>query len=119
MKFCHSTVYTKDLDKCIKFYEEVMGVKLIRRFAPDDTKEIAFMDAGTIQLEFIQYNNGDTPAIDNQPTWAFEADDFDAMLKFIEESDEYRVDNYQEVAGARFFFFYDINNVYVQIIEHK
>lgn len=119
MKFSHSTVYTKDLDKCIKFYEDVMGVKLIRRFAPDDIKEIAFMDAGTIQLEFIQYNNGHTPAVDNQPSWAFEADDFDAMMKFIEESDEYRVEKYQEVEGARFFFFYDINNVYVQIIEHK
>lgn len=119
MEFVHSTVYTGDLDRSIKFYEEVMGLKLINRFKPDDLKEIAFMDAGTIQLEFIQNINGYTPAIDNQPSWAFEPEDFDAMLKFIEESDEYRVEKFVETPNARFFFFYDINNVFVQIIEHK
>ena len=120
MKFIHSTVYTKDLDRSIKFYEEVMGLKLNNRFKTPDDKEIAFMDAGNgVQLEFIQYANGYAPAIDKQPTWAFEADDFEAMLKFIEESDEFRVEQGPvEVPGERFFF-YDINGVYVQIMEHK
>lgn len=120
MKFVHSTVYVKDLDKTIEFYEDIIGLKLVNRFTTPDNKEIAFMDAGGVQLEFIRNENGYTPAIDAQPTWAFEADDFEGMLKYIEESDEHRVEKGPvETPGARFFFFYDLNGVFIQIIQHK
>lgn len=120
MKFVHSTVYARDLDATIKFYEDIMGLKLARRFKTDNNQEIAFMDAGGVELEFIHYENGYTPAIGVQPSWAFEPEDYDAMLKYIEESDEYRVEKGPvEVPGARFFFFYDMNGVCIQIIQHK
>lgn len=120
MKFIHTTAYTRDLDKSIEFYENVMGLKVVRRFQTPDEKEIAFLDAGNgVQIEFIQYANGYAPPVERMPSWAFEAEDFDAMLKYIEESDEHRVEQGPvEVPGGRFFFFYDYNGVYVQIMEH-
>lgn len=121
MKFAHTTAYTRDLNRTIEFYENIMGLKVINRFTTPDDKEIAFLDAGNgVKIEFIQYANGYAPAVEKTPSWAFEPEDFDAMLKFIEESDEFRVEQGPvEVPGARFFFFYDYNGIYIQIIEHK
>lgn len=121
MKFVHTTAYTRDLDKTLDFYVNIMGLKVINRFTTQDEKEIAFLDAGSdVKIEFIQYANGYAPAVEKTPSWAFEPEDFDAMLKFIEDSDEFRVEQGPvEVPGARFFFFYDYNGIYIQIIEHK
>lgn len=121
MKFVHTTAYTRDLDKTIEFYENIMGLKVVKRFKTPDQKEIAFLNDGYgTNIEFIQYDNGYAPAVEKTPSWAFEPEDFDAMLKFIEDSDEFRVEQGPvEVPGARFFFFYDYNGIYIQIIEHK
>ena len=120
MKFIHTTAYTRDMEKCLDFYTNVMGLEVVGRFHTPDDKEIAFLDAGGgVKIEFIQYANGYAPAVEKTPSWAFEPEDFDAMLKFIEESDEYRVEQGPvEVPGGRFFFFCDFNGIYIQIMEH-
>ena len=107
MKFVHTTAYTRDLDKTIDFYENIMGLKVVKRFKTPDQKEIAFLNDGYgTNIEFIQYDNGYAPAVEKTPSRAFEPEDFDAMLKYIEDSDVFRLEQGPvEVPGARFFFF--------------
>ncbi|MBK5200275.1 MAG: VOC family protein [Spirochaetaceae bacterium] len=49
----HINVETKDMDKAIKFYTEILGLKL--KFRKDlESKEIAFIDAGNTIIELFK-----------------------------------------------------------------
>ena len=50
MKFIHTTAYTRDMEKCLDFYTNIMGLEVVARFRTPDDKEIAFLDAGNVWL---------------------------------------------------------------------
>ena len=43
MNFIFATVHVKDLDVSVRFYEEIAGMKVIRRFSAGPSGEIAFL----------------------------------------------------------------------------
>jgi len=53
MKFCWTTLSVKDLEKSIKFYTEIVGLPLNRRFKANTDMELAFLGEGTTELELI------------------------------------------------------------------
>lgn len=58
MKLNYITFMVRDLEKTIAFYQELAGLKVIRRFNPG-MGEIAFMadKEGDTNLEFVQFEN--------------------------------------------------------------
>ncbi len=52
MSFCWCTVHVKDIDASIKFYEEIVGLKVAQRFGAG-AMEIAFLGSGETKLELI------------------------------------------------------------------
>ncbi len=46
MKFCWCTITVKDMEESLKFYQEVVGLKLNRRFEAGPGVEIAFLGDG-------------------------------------------------------------------------
>ena len=58
MKLGYFTFMVRDLEKTITFYQELAGLKIIRRFNPGPG-EIAFLANGENEtmLEFIQFEN--------------------------------------------------------------
>lgn len=54
MKLSYITFMVRDIEKTIKFYQQLAGLKVIRRFNPG-MGEIAFMADGETELEFIQF----------------------------------------------------------------
>lgn len=54
MKFCWTSLVVKDLEKSIKFYTEIVGLALDRRFKPNELMEIAFLGKAPTKLELIQ-----------------------------------------------------------------
>ena len=46
MKFCRCTITVNDLEESLKFYQEIVGLSLNRRFATGSGMEIAFLGAG-------------------------------------------------------------------------
>jgi len=48
MKFAFITIYLTDLESSIKFYEDIIGLKVIRRFPAGPGHEIAFMGNGAL-----------------------------------------------------------------------
>ena len=59
MKFNFATIHVKDLETSIRFYEEVIGMKMVRRFPAGPNMEIAFMagapedEPGSAEIELI------------------------------------------------------------------
>ncbi|MDA3939795.1 MAG: VOC family protein [Spirochaetia bacterium] len=53
MKFCWTTITVSDMDKSLAFYQDIIGLKLIRRLKPNEDMEIAFLGEGETQVELI------------------------------------------------------------------
>ena len=62
MKLNYITFMVRDIEKTVAFYQELAGLKIIRRFNPG-MGEIVFManSEGETSLEFIQFDN--TPKV--------------------------------------------------------
>ena len=58
MKLEYITFMVRDIEKSLSFYQELVGLKVVRRFSPGMGK-IAFVvnEEGEIMLELIQFEN--------------------------------------------------------------
>ncbi len=54
MKFVWTTLQVKDLNTSLKFYQEIVGLPLKRRFSPNGVLELAFLgNEGESELELL------------------------------------------------------------------
>ena len=120
MKFIFTTVQVKDLEQSIQFYEDIIGLKLMKRFPAGPNAEIAFLADGPAELELI-CNKNETPYEYGQfPSLGFEVDDLDAALEEIKAKGIDIVSGpIQPNPKTRFFFIQDPNGLPLEIIEQK
>ena len=57
MKFCWSTLYVKNMEESLMFYEEIVGLKVNKRFQAGPAMEIVFLGDGETQIELICNDN--------------------------------------------------------------
>lgn len=62
MKFNWCTIEVRDLSESIAFYEDIVGLKLERRFFSGSENEIAFLGDGETKIELI-YNKTTKPEV--------------------------------------------------------
>ena len=53
MKLCHITLSVKNLDASLRFYQEIAGLTIQRRFPAGPELEIAFLADGETEVELI------------------------------------------------------------------
>ena len=53
MKFCHVTLSVKDMEASLKFYQEMVGLKLNRRWSSGPGSDLAFLGNGETEVELI------------------------------------------------------------------
>ena len=92
MKFTlyHSCITVLDLEKSMKFYEEALGFKEVRRISSDDgSYEIVFMakEGDVTMLELTWYRDRKEPYDlgDNEIHVGFRVDDYDAAYAHHKE----------------------------------
>lgn len=85
-KIDHIGIAVKDLDKTLKFYEEILGIKALDTEVVEEQKvKVAFLPIGESKVELLESTDKDGP-----------------IAKFIESKGEgiqhmaYRVDNLEE-----------------------
>lgn len=89
-KFAHNNINIRDLARSLKFYEEALGLKEVKRITPKDGSFIiVFLSDGSslhqLELTWLRdwdraYNLGD-----NEFHLAFRSDDFDGAHKLHEQ----------------------------------
>lgn len=85
-KFAHNNFNVLNLEKSLKFYEEALGLKEMRRHAAEDGSFIlAYLGDGQTShlLELTWLRDWDKPTYnlgDNEFHLAFEVDDYEAAL---------------------------------------
>lgn len=117
MSFCWCTVHVKDIHTSVKFYEDIVGLTVSRRFPGGNGSEIVFMGDGDTQLELIV---GAGAFAGSGISVGFRVDDLDAKLAFVK--DKGIAIHSGPIAPnpvTRFFFVQDPDGLLVQFVEQK
>ena len=120
MKFIFATVHVKDLEKSIHFYENVIGLTLVRRFSGGAGVEIAFLADGPAELELICNQNETLSDYGPYPSLGFKVEDLDQAMEEIKAQGIKIVSGpVQPNPATRFFFITDPDGLHLEIIEQK
>lgn len=119
MKFCWCTITVADMQESLKFYQEIVGLSINRRFVTGPGMEIAFLGDGETKIELI--SNPNHKAINNieDISLGFEVESVDEMIKLIKEKGlEVHSGPFQPNPHVRFFFVKDPNGISIQFVEN-
>lgn len=118
MKFCWSTLKVKNMDESIGFYEEIVGLKVERRFQAGPETEIAFLGDGETKIELICDKKKKEIEIGQDISWGFTIDSVDQMISFLRERGiEIQSGPFQPNPHSRFFYISDPNGMRIQFVE--
>jgi predicted enzyme related to lactoylglutathione lyase len=110
----HVYYWVSDLDRAVKFYEDIVGLRLMRR----EASSWAEFDAGPIGFALHAAIEG-RPMQTGGATVVFRVDDLDVARAALESRGAEFEDHVGEVEGfARFASFRDPDGNAVQIIEY-
>lgn len=119
MKFCWSTLYVKDLNQSVQFYQEAIGLPLARRFKEGEQIEIAFMGGGDTKLELIHDASRPGGDVGGDISWGFEVDSVEKAFDELKAKGvKILCQPIQPAPYVRFFFIEDPNGFKVQIVQN-
>ncbi len=124
MRFLHTSITVKDMDRSIAFYTDVLGLTFERRRRiPENRAEIAFVVDPTsgARIELTRWD--DKPSFEageQLDHLAFEVADLDAFLTMARSHDVRVAKEPFRLAGGsgRLAFILDPNDVWIELIEH-
>ena len=113
MRVDHVWFWTRDMDRAIAFYRDVVGLELVRR----DGDDWAELDAGAVRLGL--HGAGDRPQLPAGGTVVLRVEDLDATKLALEARGVEFDAHVGEVEGrARFASFADPDGNALQILEY-
>lgn len=83
MKFIFATLHVKNLEESIQFYENVVGMKLARRFPGGPHTEIAFMADGPAEIELICNTEAEPVVYGECPSLGLSVEDLDQAMEHM------------------------------------
>ncbi|NMA82870.1 MAG: VOC family protein [Epulopiscium sp.] len=119
MRFCWSTLRVKNMEESLKFYQEVVGLIVDKRFKAGPGMEIAFLGDGETKIELICNENSNDINIGRDISWGFEVNSVDEKISFLKERG-IAIDEgpYQPNPHTKFFYIMDPNGLKIQFVEN-
>ena len=120
MKFCWCTIRVNNLEESIKFYQEIVGLSLSRRFAGGQDVEIAFLNDGGTEVELLYDSEAKLPASVEGISLGFKVDSVDQQIAFIKEKGlSVESGPFEPNPSIKFFYIKDPNGLSIQFVENK
>jgi len=79
------TVSVNNFEESLKFYKEIIGLPINRRFKAGPDTEIAFLGDGQTKLELISDKKIGKANIGQDISLGFEIESADKMIKYLKE----------------------------------
>lgn len=119
MKFCWVTVSVNNFEESLKFYKEIIGLSINRRFKAGPDTEIAFLGDGQTKLELISDKKIGNANIGKDISLGFEVESADKMIKYLKKKGiEIESGPFQPNPNIKFFYVLDPNGLKVQLVEN-
>lgn len=122
MAYLWTTLKVKNLEESIEFYQDIVGLKIQRRFKAGPKSEIAFLAAGKnkTEVELIEEKEIEKIDIGKDISLGFEVDSVKGKMDFLKERG---IEIYEGPISpnpdVEFFFILDPNGVKIQFVENK
>ena len=118
MSFCWTTINVKDMNESLKFYKEVVGLKLNQRFEAGPDMELAFLGEGETQVELIYSKEIKDIDYGENISLGFKVDSVEEKMEFIKEKAlKIHSGPFQPNPSTSFFFVLDPNGLRIQFVE--
>ncbi len=118
MKFLWTTILVNNMDESLKFYEEIIGLKLADRFQAGPGMEISFLGEGETKIELICNENFTKLNAGNRVTLGFKVESLDEMINFIKDKGINIITGpIQPNQKIKYFIVQDPNGVKIQFAE--
>lgn len=122
MAYLWTTIKVKNLEESIKFYQEIVGLKVQRRFEARPEREIAFLAAaeGQTEVELIADQGKENVDIGQDISLGFEVESVAEKIDFFKEK-EIEIESGPVAPNPEIEFFYvlDPNGLKIQFVENK
>lgn len=119
MKFCWITLHVNDLKESLKFYQEIVGLEVDRRFEAGPDREIAFLGNGETKVELVDDKNTELVNIGEDISLGFEVDSVPDKLKFVKDKGiAIHSGPFEPNPEIKFFFIQDPNGLKIQFVEN-
>ncbi len=117
MKFLWCTIYVKDIEASLRFYQEIVGLPVTRRFS-EPGAELAFLGDGDTKLEIIE-GKGE-PHSGGGVSIGFLVNNLEEKMDFVKKRGiSVHSGPFTPSPRTRFFFVSDPDGVLVQFVEQK
>ena len=119
MKFCWATLTVNNLEESLKFYQEIVGLPINRRFNAGPDLEIVFLGVGETKLELLFDKKSRKVNIGQDISLGFEVESVDKMLAQLKEKGiKIHSGPFQPNPNIKFFYLLDPNGLKVQMVEN-
>jgi lactoylglutathione lyase len=119
MKFCFTTLMVKNLEESLKFYRDLVGLNVNRRFNAGPGVEIAFLGDGETKIELICNKATKEVSFGTDISIAFEVNSVDEMMTFVKEKGMgIHSGPFKPNEHIKFFYILDPNGLKIQFIEN-
>ncbi len=127
LTFIYTGIRTRDLDRSLEFYTQVMGMTILDRIkAPEHKGEFAVLKSeGSPHSLEINWYDEDSPVAGPYQTGeeldhlAFHTEDLDATLAYLDGKGYPMVMGPIESEHARWAYIQDPDGIYVEIFQYK
>ena len=119
MNFCWCTITVNNMDDSLKFYQEIVGLSISRRYTAGAGVEISFLGEGETKVELICHTNQKATGNSEGISLGFKVKSVDEMIKVIKEKGlEVESGPFQPNPQIKFFYVKDPNGVSIQFVEN-
>lgn len=119
MKFCWCTLSVKNMEESLKFYQEIVGLKVDRKFNAGPGVEIAFLGDGETKVELICNETSKDVVMGQDISLGFEVNSVEEMMAFVKEKGiAIHSGPFQPNPHVKFFFVMDPNGLKIQFVEN-
>lgn len=117
MAFLWATIHVRDMEASVKFYQEVVGLTLRRRFSPGNGQDIAFLGVGETEVELYHTEGELLPETVNGISLGFKTQDAVTLMQELKEKHMRVSDMISPNPNLQFFYVKDPDGVSVQFVE--
>lgn len=119
MKFCWCTIRVRNMEQSLRFYQEIVGLSLNKRYTSESGKDISFLGDGETKVELICDSNFKSFSECDSISFGFEVESIEKKIRLIKENGlEVLKGPIQPNKNIKYFYVKDPDGNKVQFVEN-